>query len=284
MTIDWILLLCAIGLLWLPYPMPESLHVRLTSNPPARPRPATVKGMAKVWTNWVALLLAAAAGFLLANKIFPDPVASGQTGTGMAVAATATGTGSGGTNSLAPTPGSNSTDSAGERNPGAETNQAGAAGPTNPPPPLEDPEAREYETKAAALGVQTRQRGLTLKILAIKAAVVGVGILVQMIRSKLEINLLAPAFYLSGLSLFFYGPISGGFAVAVAWMFALALNNPALVLPVAAVALGAAGYLIQEASIFTLALNVAALLAPNFIALLYQKPLILVSQERPSLG
>lgn len=201
MTIDWPLLLCAIGLLWVPYPMPQFLHNRLTSNPPARPRPSSVLGMAKVWTNWASLLTAAGGAFLLSGL---------------------------------------------------------------------------------AIQVDEGAEGVQRIILPIKAGVLGVGILLQMIRFKAEVNLLDPVYYLCGVTLFFYGPISGVFAVVVGWLFALSQNKPGLVLPVAGIALGLAGYLLAESSIFNLAINVGGLLAPIFIALLSQKELIQVSQERAS--
>jgi hypothetical protein len=77
-TIHWTFLLLAVVLTWLPYPLPKSINDRLQADPPVRPRPPSVGGVLRVWTNWVAFLAATVAAYLLENQVFTiEPNARG---------------------------------------------------------------------------------------------------------------------------------------------------------------------------------------------------------------
>lgn len=67
MTIDWLKMLPALPLLWIPMPLPRRLSERLSATPPAQPRPPTIKGMMAVWSNWVSLILAGTGAYVLAG-------------------------------------------------------------------------------------------------------------------------------------------------------------------------------------------------------------------------
>jgi hypothetical protein len=95
-------------------------------------------------------------------------------------------------------------------------------------------------------------------------------------RPEQRLQLLAPVFYLCGLTLVLSG-LSGVFAVFVGWMFALSSQNPAYQLPVMGVALMAGGY------VFGLSLawmsNVALIFIPFFGAFVLRKRLVFVGTE-----
>lgn len=190
-------------LLWLPYPLPKSINDRLKADPPVRPRPPSVAGVFRVWSNWAGFVAAAAGSYLVEELVFT---------------------------------------------------------------------------------VEPGARGVMMKILAIKGIVFLVAVLIHMLRMKQELNFFAPVGLLSGITLGLSGPLSGGFAVVVAWVFAAVQKNPTIQLPLASIVLGVAWYLIGGPSVFTLALNLGLLLLPHFVTLMAGYPLLIVAVEPKKLA
>jgi hypothetical protein len=123
--------------------------------------------------------------------------------------------------------------------------------------------------------------GSEIQSLAVQAAVLGLVLLVQTIRVFRTVQLLAPIFYLSGLTLVLGGDLlrdlylQGIFAVAVGWLFAIGGKNLAYQLPAMAVALAAAGYVLGLG--LPLMLNCGLILLPLVISTLFRRRLLFVA-------
>ena len=121
------------------------------------------------------------------------------------------------------------------------------------------------------------------KALLLQVAVLALALLFQTMRvdtrasrSEHKLQLVAPIFYLCGITLVLSG-LPGAFAVFVGWVFAISSKNPAYQLPAMGVALIAGGYVFG----FGLALvcNVALILIPFFEAFILRKRLVFVGTE-----
>jgi hypothetical protein len=117
-------------------------------------------------------------------------------------------------------------------------------------------------------------------------AVLGVlsaAVLFQVLRFNLQaergehrLQVVAPVFYLCGVSAVLGGVLSGGFAVGAGWLFAVGTKKPAFLLPVMAFALLAAGYLF---GISLPLVNAIALIAiPFAIAFATRKRLVFIGK------
>ena len=129
--------------------------------------------------------------------------------------------------------------------------------------------------------------------LYLRVAILGVGILIHCLRFGGGLNIYAPLFFLSGLTAlvpgggqtdlvvsdFNLGCKEGWFAVGFAWVFALGLRNPFVLLPALGVSLGAAGYFLSGMNL-RLQLGVGLVFLPLLLALLSQKKPHIVSRER----
>lgn len=116
-----------------------------------------------------------------------------------------------------------------------------------------------------------------VKVLAVNGAILALALLLQTIRmAGGKIHFFAPIFYVSGLTMVLSGPVEGGFALFVGWLFLIGSGNPVLHLPLTAAALGAGGYVIGGLSP-ALLLNGVLIFIPPVLGLLFQNPLIFVS-------
>lgn len=95
-------------------------------------------------------------------------------------------------------------------------------------------------------------------------------------RSEQKLQLLAPIFYLCGITLVLSG-LSGVFAVFVGWVFAISSGNPAYQLPAMGVALIAGGYVFGLSP--TLMGNLVLIFIPFFEAFVLRKRLVFVGTE-----
>jgi hypothetical protein len=93
-----------------------------------------------------------------------------------------------------------------------------------------------------------------------------------------KVQILAPIFYLSGLTLVLGGFHQGVFAVVVGWMFAIGGKNLAYQLPAMAVALVAAGSVLGLG--LPLLLNSALILLPLLVAAFSRKRLVFATSKR----
>jgi hypothetical protein len=105
-------------------------------------------------------------------------------------------------------------------------------------------------------------------IFLLRAGILVAGVVVQTIRFRRMLYFMAPAFYLSGITLLLGEGWAGGFAVCVSWAFAVALRNGQFVLPVMALALALGTYVLSGLGVL-LFLNVALLLLPLLLGVLF---------------
>lgn len=117
--------------------------------------------------------------------------------------------------------------------------------------------------------------------LAVQAALLLVAVGIQSLRLDLQtsrseqrLQVVAPVFYLSALTLALSDPFSSTFAVAVAWMFTAGAKSPGFALPVMALALGACGYVFGLS--MQIMLNVVLILLPFSAAFMFRKRLAFV--------
>jgi hypothetical protein len=87
------------------------------------------------------------------------------------------------------------------------------------------------------------------------------------------VQILAPIFYLCGMTLMFGDILQGAFAVVVGWLFAIGGKNLAYQLPAMAVALAAAGYVLGLA-LPLLVLNCLFIFVPLVLSIAFRKRLL----------
>ena len=116
------------------------------------------------------------------------------------------------------------------------------------------------------------------------AMVAGLGLLFQTVRFSRGVQLVAPIFYLSGMTLVFSDFATGGFAVFAGWMFAVGAGKISYQIPVTIIALGGAGCLILGPSIVVI-LGCLLTGLPLFAAFLLRQPLLFVTKDpKPAAG
>ena len=113
----------------------------------------------------------------------------------------------------------------------------------------------------------------------LKAAILGIGLLLQVVRVRKKVLFLSPVFYLTGITLVLAGIPTGPFAVFVGWLFAIAGKNPPYQLPVMGIALIVAGYVLGELFKPMFMCNVVLVFSLPVLGFLFQKPLIFVSKD-----
>ena len=129
-----------------------------------------------------------------------------------------------------------------------------------------------------AIQVDRQVKGAGMKALLLEGTVLAAALLFQLARIGPGLQLVAPIFYLCGLTLVLAGYVPGGFAVFVGWMFAIGGKRPAYQLPTMGVALGLSGYILSG-PIFLLLLNCVLIFGPLLLSFLFQKPLAFVAGE-----
>ena len=95
----------------------------------------------------------------------------------------------------------------------------------------------------------------------LKAAILGLGLLLQAIRWGDGALLFAPSFYLTGMTPLLSGPVIGGFAVLFGWLFVLGLGETRVLLPLMALMAGLAGFAFGQWDMWVM-LNMGLLLTP----------------------
>lgn len=123
-----------------------------------------------------------------------------------------------------------------------------------------------------ALVVDGSKLGGEMKSAVLTGIVLACVLLIQTIRVMKGLQLLAPVFYLCGVTLIMGGYVQGAFAIAVGWLFAIGGKNLAYQLPAMAVALAAAGYVLGLG--LPLLLDCALILLPPILAILFKKRLV----------
>ena len=127
----------------------------------------------------------------------------------------------------------------------------------------------------------------------LRAAILAGSVLIHSIRFGGGLNIYTPVCFLSGLTVlvpatgttdivlagFNCGSKEGWFAFGFAWVFALGLRNPIVLLPAMGVSLAAAGYLLSGMSV-NLQMGIGLVFLPLVLALLTQKKPQIVSRER----
>jgi hypothetical protein len=139
--------------------------------------------------------------------------------------------------------------------------------------------AGAYLLRELSITVSSDAPQLETNALIIRGSILTVGLLLQIFGVRKDLFLLAPVFYLNGISLFLGDYASGGFAVTAGWMFALAGRNLRLQLPVMAVALPLGSFLLGGINSGSM-LNFALVILPLLLSLLLQKSLYFVSLTR----
>ena len=137
-----------------------------------------------------------------------------------------------------------------------------------------------YLLRELSITVTSEAPQLKTKVLIIQGSILIMGVLLQIfgVRKK-GLFLLAPVFYLNGLTLFLGDYATGGFAIFAGWMFAVAGRNLRLQLPAMAVALPLGGFLLGGINPGSM-LNFALVILPLLLSLLLQKSLSFVSLTR----
>lgn len=134
-----------------------------------------------------------------------------------------------------------------------------------------------------AFTVDPEIKGAAMRALVIQGVTLGVVLLVQTIRYTEGIRVIAPIFYLSGMTLILAGLEVGGFAVFVGWLFAIGGNKPVYQMPLMAIGLGGAGYVLGAISL-PLILNCGLILVPLVIAFLSRQSMAYVAREPIAFG
>ncbi|HAM71709.1 MAG TPA: hypothetical protein DCM86_08715 [Verrucomicrobiales bacterium] len=101
----------------------------------------------------------------------------------------------------------------------------------------------------------------------IKAVVLGVGVLLQVVRWGHGIQLYAPCFYLTGLTPLLSGPLIGGFACLFGWLFVLGMGETRILLLLIAGMAGVSAFGFGQLDVWVV-LNAALLLSPLFVSFL----------------
>ena len=111
------------------------------------------------------------------------------------------------------------------------------------------------------------------KVLGACALVLGLGVLVQTLRMLRTLQIMAPVFYVTGVTLILGGPLQGTFAVVVGWVFALVGKNLVYQMPAMAGALVAADLALGFRGL-PLMVNVGLIVVPLLIAVLSRRRLL----------
>lgn len=129
-----------------------------------------------------------------------------------------------------------------------------------------------YLLSQRAVIVDPEREGGDFRALAFVSTVLALVLLVQTVRVLRSVQLLAPVFFLCGITLIWGDQVQGAFAVAVGWLFAIGGKNLAYQLPAMAVALAAASFVLG----YTLPVfaNCALIILPLVLSVLLRKRLL----------
>ena len=139
-----------------------------------------------------------------------------------------------------------------------------------------------YLLTMLAFGSAPASRGDTGALMGIRAVILCLGMLMQMIRFNDGFALYAPIFYATGLALMTPGYVLGAFAAFFGWALACGLKDFRLLLPVMALALGVSSYFWEGVN--RPLLIICGLIAlPFLLAMLLQRPLLFTQRPKPVL-
>lgn len=143
--------------------------------------------------------------------------------------------------------------------------------------------AGAYILMGLAIRVDPEVKGAATEAFIVQGGILGLAVLVQTLRYADEIRVIAPIFYLSGLTVVVAGYAAGGFAVFAAWLFVIGGRKLIFHLPIMAVALVGAGYVLGAISL-PLILNALLILIPLFLAFLCRQQMVYVAREPVAFG
>jgi hypothetical protein len=126
-----------------------------------------------------------------------------------------------------------------------------------------------------AITVDPAQSGAELRALALKGVILAVVLLAQTVRLVRTVQILAPLFYLSGLTIVLGDYLQGCFAVAVGWLFAIGGKNLTYQMPAMAISLAVAGYVLGLDT--PLLLDCVLIFLPLVLSLLFRKRLLFLA-------
>lgn len=135
-----------------------------------------------------------------------------------------------------------------------------------------------YVLMVLAVKVDPEIEGAALKALVLQGGTLAIGVVVQSIRYSGELRIVAPVFYLSGITLLLPGLTTGGFAVFTGWLFAVGSQSPKYSLPIMGIAAAAGGYVLGNLGL-PLILNCGLIFLPMFLAFMARQPLVFVARE-----
>lgn len=115
-----------------------------------------------------------------------------------------------------------------------------------------------------------------LNELLMEGLILGVALVPQTVRLMRTVKILAPIFYLCGLTLVLGNWPQGAFAVGASWLFAVAGKNMSYQLPAMAVALLVAGLVLGLG--LPLILGCSLILLPLVLSILFKKRLLVAAR------
>ena len=119
-------------------------------------------------------------------------------------------------------------------------------------------------------------------LLGIRAGILGIGLLVQVVRFNEGLALYAPVFYATGLALMTPGYLLGAFAAFFGWALACGLKDYRLLLPAMALALAVSSYFWEGVN-RSLLVTCGLIALPFLLSLLAQRPLLFAQRPKPVL-
>lgn len=135
-----------------------------------------------------------------------------------------------------------------------------------------------YVISKMTLNVQFEAAGLGGYAGWMPHIVLGLGVLLQTVRLPIPAVIVAPVFYLSGLTLILPGLLEGAFALLFGWSFALATKDIRHQLPAMGLALLLAG-VFNNGLNDQLLLNASFVLAPPTLAILLNRRLVMANGD-----
>jgi hypothetical protein len=120
-------------------------------------------------------------------------------------------------------------------------------------------------------------------VLQLQLGLVLIGVVIQTFRLSSEVNLFAPLFYLTSLTLILGGTVEGSFAVICGWTMAIGTRDFRYLLPITAVGLLLSALAFQVYSL-SLAANLLFVLLPVGVATLFHKRLWFLARQMKRSG
>lgn len=124
------------------------------------------------------------------------------------------------------------------------------------------------------------KRALATQVLAVKLAIVVIGLLIQTIRyERRHVSFYAPIFYLAGVSVALCGPWAALFAFLLVWAVNPMFGNAEAFLTVYGILLVGFGILFRDTARLLAIAAFVVCLVPVLLALLLRRPLVVFSRK-----